>query len=70
MEHDLEAASYHVRNCIPARTSWDAPRLGSRPYTFGRPAVPESLAKKRGMMREAASETIEQIDALVAELLA
>ena len=32
--------------------------------------LPDSLAKKRGMVREAASETIEQIDALVAELLA
>ena len=32
--------------------------------------LPDSLAKKRGMVREAASGTIEQIDALVAELLA
>jgi hypothetical protein len=32
--------------------------------------LPDSLAKKRGMVREAVSETIEQIDSLVAELLA
>ena len=33
-------------------------------------ALPKSLAKKRGMVREAVSETLEQIDALVAPLLA
>jgi hypothetical protein len=33
-------------------------------------ALPDSLAKRRGMVREAVTETIEQTNALVAEMLA
>jgi hypothetical protein len=42
MTHDLEAFSYHVCNCIPARVRRGAPRLGSRWYAFGRPVKPSA----------------------------